>query len=178
MAQTRAMKARPAAKGKYQRKGQRENVRRYPPDGQEWGTAGWPDLIDTVPASGATAGIPGTWTPAGATPPADLVSLMNGNPVTVVASPLTPWTSGQYVQTRTTGAPGRATWTGTAWVGGAAPLGYDPTDYNIDEVKAHVNGLAMDDQRAALIQAILDLERANKNRGTLVTWLDQQLGVV
>jgi hypothetical protein len=58
------------------------------------------------------------------------------------------------------------------------PTQYDPTDHNISEVQDYVNGLPMDDQRAAIIQAILDLERAGKNRSTLETWLDQQLGVV
>jgi len=61
---------------------------------------------------------------------------------------------------------------------GADPAAFDPTDHTIIEVQDHVNALAMDDQRAAIIQAILDLERAHKNRSTLETWLDQQLGVV
>lgn len=63
-------------------------------------------------------------------------------------------------------------------VPGADPAAYDPGDHTVAEVEDHVNALAMDDQRATIIQAILDLERANKNRTTLVTWLDQQLGVV
>ncbi len=73
-------------------------------------------------ATGATAGIPGSWTPAGAEPPAGVAELQGGIPNVVVASPATPWTSGQYVQTKTDGAAGRACWTGTSWVGGAAPL--------------------------------------------------------
>ena len=72
-----------------------------------------------VPATGATAGIPGAWTPAGSTPPADLATLQGSS---IVASPATGWTTGQYVQTGTAGAAGRATWTGSGWVGGAAPL--------------------------------------------------------
>jgi hypothetical protein len=71
-----------------------------------------------VPATGATAGIPGAWTPAGSTPPADVAALQGSG---IVASPATPWTTGQYVQTATIGLPGRACWTGTDWVGGAAP---------------------------------------------------------
>jgi hypothetical protein len=70
-------------------------------------------------ATGATAGIPGSWTPAGSTPPADVATLQGGS---ITANPNTGWTSGQYVQTGTAGAAGRATWTGTGWVGGAAPL--------------------------------------------------------
>jgi hypothetical protein len=54
---------------------------------------------------------------------------------------------------------------------------YDPGEHTVDEVKEHVNGLPLDDERDNIIQAILDLERANKNRATLVSWLDQQTGV-
>lgn len=72
-------------------------------------------------ASGANAGIPGSWTPAGSTPPSTVANLQAGIPVTVVASPATAWTTGQYVQTGTAGAPGEACWTGTGWVGGRAP---------------------------------------------------------
>jgi len=81
---------------------------------------GAPD--DGPEATGATAGIPGTWTPPGAGPAGSVADLQAGRPNPVVASPATPWTSGQYVQTAVPGAAGRATWTGTAWVGGAAPL--------------------------------------------------------
>jgi hypothetical protein len=69
-----------------------------------------------IPATGATAGIPGTWTPPGSTPRSSPAT-MSG----IVASPATAWTSGQYVQTLTEGAAGRTTWTGTGWVGGVAP---------------------------------------------------------
>lgn len=71
-----------------------------------------------VPATGATAGIPGSWTPAGSTPPADVAATQSSG---IVASPLTGWTTGQFVQTATVGAAGRVTWTGSGWVGGAAP---------------------------------------------------------
>ena len=81
--------------------------------------ASYPPSILKRKSTGATAGIPGTWTPAGSTPPASVAALQASS---VVASPLTGWTSGQYVQTGTVGAPGRACWTGTGWVGGAAPL--------------------------------------------------------
>ena len=74
-----------------------------------------------IPATGATAGIPGTWTPPGSTPPADLAACTG-----IVATPATPWTTGQYCQTQTVGIPGRVTWTGSAWVGGAAPLATEP----------------------------------------------------
>jgi hypothetical protein len=70
----------------------------------------------------ANAGAPGAWVPAGSTPPESVQALASGHWVTVVASPATPWTAGQYVQTGTPGAAGRASWSGTDWVGGAAPL--------------------------------------------------------
>ncbi len=75
-----------------------------------------------VHATGATAGIPGTWTPAGSTPPATVADLIAGTPNAVVASPTTAWTAGQYVQTGTIGTTGRAHWDGTAWVTGAAAV--------------------------------------------------------
>lgn len=71
-----------------------------------------------TPSTGATAGIPGSWTPVGSTPPATLAALQGGS---VVASPATAWLLGQYVQTGTAGAPGEATWTGSGWVGGRSP---------------------------------------------------------
>ena len=71
-------------------------------------------------ATGATAGTPGTWTPGGSTPPANVANLIAGSPVTVVASPATDWTTGQYVQTGTAGAGGEAHWNGTGWQAGRA----------------------------------------------------------
>jgi hypothetical protein len=62
-------------------------------------------------------------------------------------------------------------------VPGADPAAYDPGEHTVDEVKAHVNELANDDQRDNIIQAILDKERLGQNRSTLVSWLDQQTGV-
>lgn len=71
----------------------------------------------TVPVS-ATAGTPGTWQPAGSTPPADVAALQASG---ITAIPSTAWAEGEYVQTLTFGAAGEATWTGTGWVGGRAP---------------------------------------------------------
>jgi hypothetical protein len=68
-------------------------------------------------ATGATAGIPGAFTPAGC----ELPSAPGAAMTNIVANPATPWTTGQYVQTALAGAPGRTTWTGAAWVGGVAP---------------------------------------------------------
>lgn len=74
-----------------------------------------------TPATGASAGTPGSWTPGGSTPPASPADLTAGVPNVVVATPATSWTTGQYVQTATAGTGGRAYWNGTAWTAGAAP---------------------------------------------------------
>jgi len=67
-----------------------------------------------VVATGAGPGTgTGTFTPAGATPPANLAALTPG----VTANPSTAWTTGQYILL----ADGtKAHWTGTAWSAGAA----------------------------------------------------------
>lgn len=74
-----------------------------------------------APATGATSGTPGAWTPASSDPPNTPADLIAGKPNVVTASPATAWTSGQYVQTGKTGTAGRAHWSGTAWVAGAKP---------------------------------------------------------
>lgn len=67
----------------------------------------------TVAATGATAGIPGAFTPGGATTPANLAALAG-----VTASPATAWTTGQYVAL---GDASHAYWDGDSWnVGEAA----------------------------------------------------------
>jgi hypothetical protein len=71
-----------------------------------------------VPATGANAGTPGTWTPAGSTPPASVTALQAAG---IVASPSTAWATGEYVQTGTSGVPGQANWDGSAWVLGVSP---------------------------------------------------------
>ena len=65
------------------------------------------------PATGATAGSPGTTTPANTYPPADLADAQTG----FTATPTTAWTPGQYV---TLGDGTTAHWNGTAWVAGVA----------------------------------------------------------
>jgi len=66
-------------------------------------------------ATGATAGTPGTFTPGGSTPPADVAGMTG-----LTANPTTAWTTGQYVQTGTPGGAGQAYWDGSAWVQGQA----------------------------------------------------------
>lgn len=60
-----------------------------------------------VPATGATAGTPGTFTPTNSYAPATLATVGS-----LTASPTTSWTTGQYVLLRD-GT--RVRWTGTAW---------------------------------------------------------------
>ena len=72
---------------------------------------------DPVPATGATAGTPGTWTPAMSTPPATVADLIAGTPGVVTASPATAWAAGESVRTLDD-AP--AHWDGTTWVAGVA----------------------------------------------------------
>jgi hypothetical protein len=69
-------------------------------------------------ATGANAGTPGAWIPAGSTPPADVPTLVSS---AILATPLSAWTTGQYVQTATAGVSGEAFWNGTAWTAGQAP---------------------------------------------------------
>lgn len=131
-----------------------------------------------VPATGATAGIPGSWTPAGSTPPASVAALIAGVPNAVTASPLTAWTLGQYVQTGTAGTTGQAHWNGTAWVAGVGL--FTPLGQTIAQVQAYIESLgdAADDAVKAETQRVLDIERSNAARSTLITWLDERLGVV
>lgn len=90
----------------------------------EWSISGWgrtPTTSTTaLAATGATSGIPGTWSPPASTPPSTVANLIAGTPNPVVASPTTAWTTGQYVQTGTAGVPGQAHWDGAAWVAGPA----------------------------------------------------------
>lgn len=67
-----------------------------------------------IPATGATGGTPGTYTPTGADLPASLAAMTG----VVTASPSSAWTSGQYVLLDS-GA--QVHWNGTAWTAGAKP---------------------------------------------------------
>jgi len=64
-------------------------------------------------STGATAGSPGTWTPAGSVPP-DSFTKMD----TVTATPTTAWTTGQHM---VLGDGSHAFWMGTNWQSGNAP---------------------------------------------------------
>jgi hypothetical protein len=75
------------------------------------------DNVPDVPATGATAGAPGSFTPAGCVTPANVAALTG-----LTASPSTAWTVGQYVQTATSGTAGQGYWNGTAWAAGKAPV--------------------------------------------------------
>lgn len=73
---------------------------------------GWTDEPPPPPATGATAGTPGTFTPDGSTIPANLAALTG-----VTATPATAWTTGQSV---VLGDTSDASWNGTVWVAGPA----------------------------------------------------------
>jgi hypothetical protein len=78
-----------------------------------WGAAaGWA-VPGAIVATGATAGLPGTFTPAGATPPFALANMTG-----IVASPGTNWTVGQHVEL---GNGSDVHWNGTIWVAGVHP---------------------------------------------------------
>jgi hypothetical protein len=88
-----------------------------PPDD----TDGCQPLTSTVVnATGAAAGVPGTWSPAGSVAPASVPALQAATPA-IAATPSSAWTTGQYVQTLTSGTPGQAHWDGTDWIAGQAP---------------------------------------------------------
>jgi len=69
--------------------------------------------LPVVPATGASAGTPGFFTPPGSTTPANLAAL-----ATIDALPETAWTLGQHV---VLGDASHAYWDGDAWVAGDAP---------------------------------------------------------
>lgn len=85
------------------------------------GTQVIPAIAKVVPITGVAAGIPGTFAPGTAIPPADMAALKahgtigdsgTGKPAATV------WTTGQYV---TLGDASFAYWSGTAWTVGKAP---------------------------------------------------------
>ena len=82
------------------------------------GTAWTAGPAPGVPATGATAGAPGTWTPVGSRPPATVTALIAGTPNTVAANPTANWSAGQSVEAVDGGD---AHWNGTTWVAGTHP---------------------------------------------------------
>jgi len=79
----------------------------------KWAAAASWAVPGAVVATGATAGIPGSFTPAGATPPANLAAMTG-----ITASPATVWTVGQHVEM---GNGQDVYWNGTAWTAGIKP---------------------------------------------------------
>ena len=65
-----------------------------------------------TPATGATAGTPGTWTPDGSAPPANEAACTG-----LTADPATAWTAGQYVVCADNA---QVHWDGAAWDSGPA----------------------------------------------------------
>jgi hypothetical protein len=83
-----------------------------------WGDSYTGGAVGTLPATTAYAGIPGSFGPVGCDIPAAQANIIGSS---IVAVPATGWTTGQFVQSQVAGAAGRCCWTGSAWVGGAAP---------------------------------------------------------
>jgi hypothetical protein len=80
----------------------------------DWNMTSPPSVnTGSVPATGATAGAPGFFTPSGAQTPANEAALTG-----ITAQPVTAWPSGQYVITADLLA---SFWNGTAWAAGKAP---------------------------------------------------------
>ena len=75
----------------------------------------WSRTFTVVAATGATAGTPGTFTPAGAVAPQNLAAMTG----VVTATPATAWTTGQHV---VLGDLSKAYWNATAWVTGQAAV--------------------------------------------------------
>ena len=81
-----------------------------------WENEGWVAAADgggPIAATGATAGTPGTFTPAGSTAPANLAGMTG-----LTASPSSAWTTGESVKPADASD---AHWDGSAWVAGVAP---------------------------------------------------------
>lgn len=74
--------------------------------------------IGYLDATGATAGIPGTWTPAGRV---GAFNAADAEAKNITASPSTAWTTGQYVQGTLSGDDGKMYWDGDEWLAGDAP---------------------------------------------------------
>jgi len=77
-----------------------------------WAAAGSWATPGQILATGATAGTPGTFTPAGATAPGTLQGMTG-----ITANPATAWTAGQSVKTLDGSD---CHWSGSAWVVGVA----------------------------------------------------------
>lgn len=103
----------------HQRANARKYVRGYDANPHEcWGDSYNSGGANPFPATDGYAGIPGSFGPPGCTLPATAAAVIGSS---IVATPKTAWTTGQFVQTATAGAAGRVCWTGTGWVSGAAP---------------------------------------------------------
>jgi len=191
MAETFLQTQKAHAPGRHQRSGQRSDYRGYPDDGMPWGQNGWESgvappapaglaLTTLTPTTGvvfveAALTITGSGFVTGAVAYTGAIAMTN----TVVVSPTSitcsflPTAAMSYditVHNPDAQVSNALVFTSTA-------AQEDVLDGTIDDVKAYVNGLANNDFRDDIIQNLLDRERANRNRATLVTWLDQQTGV-
>jgi len=192
MARTFLQTQKAHAPGRHQRTGQRADRRGYPDDGVPWGQGGWasgatppppPILVSLTPATGsaAAAGIPiavtGTGFISTAVAYADGVALQTTfTSATALQTGFDP-TVAATVQFTVKNTPTGAASNALPFTVAAEEDPGVVLEGTIDEVKAYVNGLANDDNRDNVIQALIDHERTHRNRASLVSWLDQQTGV-
>lgn len=191
MTTTHLQRQRPHAKGRHQRGEQRQDWRGYPDDGQVWGQGSW--ALGAIPAPVLTTIAPTTWSAAAGATTVTLTGTgfipeskvqVDGvvvNTTYVAATQLTtsydPATAGT-TQFSVRNPDGKVTANKPFTV---AALAFDPATVlagTIIEVQDFVLALAMDDERVGIVQALLDHERLDRMRSTLIAWLDAQLGVV
>lgn len=137
----------------------------HPPWGDVGGSANPPAIIL---ATGATPGTPGTWTPAGASAPANLITIQARGAL----GQTTAWTVGQF---NILGDGSNVFWNGTAWAAGiAAAVGEEPDahvtspqNFTIPDIEAWV------DAHPDMADELLANERARTTpRVTLIDWLE------
>ena len=129
-----------------------------------WNGTAWVAGVVPSPPTGALAGAPGSFTPAGCAIPATLAALQALGALGQTAA----WTAGQYV---VLGNASNAYWNGTAWTAGIAAVELDahvsnPGGFSIPEIEAWV------DDHAEMADAVLAAEQDRSTpRVTLVDWL-------
>jgi len=196
MPKTRILSSRPHAAGRHQRGGQREDVRAYPPSGDNWGQKGWvsgagiaqsaPTVGSVTPSTAAVGAAPLDVVVAGTNFEGDVEVYHLGERMQVKS--VTPPTSVTVTLAKagTAGASAQIyviqdgvksnivlfAWTATGL--------FTVVGATIAAVQAYVDGLGdpAASETQAEIQRLVDEERANANRVTLVNWLDAKLGVV
>jgi len=131
-----------------------------------WTGTAWAAGEVPSPPTGALAGAPGSFTPAGSAVPATLAALQALGALGQTAA----WATGQYV---VLGDSSNANWPGTAWAAGIHAALEDahvvtPGNFTIAAIQAWL------DQHPVIevAQALRDHEASGQARLTLLDWLD------